>query len=172
MKQCTKCLELKSFDNFSKFRNGLRPTCKACRRIESREYRVKNREYTLEYSREHYKNNKEAHIQRCYDWQKRNPDRVKSITKKYRDKNHGAVLSRNAKRRADKKNATPSWADIERIKGLYKLATYLSRKYGIKIHVDHIVPLNGNNVCGLHTLSNLQLLKAEDNLRKSNAWEV
>lgn len=57
--------------------------------------------------------------------------------------------------------ATPPWADKEAIKKFYK-----ERPKGF--HVDHIIPLNGEHVCGLHVIENLQYLPAEENLRKGN----
>lgn len=56
---------------------------------------------------------------------------------------------------------TPYWADLKKIEEFYK-----NRPEGC--HVDHIVPLNGANVCGLHVLENLQYLTVEENLKKSN----
>lgn len=79
--------------------------------------------------------------------------------------NHYKALSnaRGAKRRAAKLQATPEWADIEKIREFY-----LECPEGH--HVDHVVPLQGELVCGLHVLENLQYLTVEENLKKGNKW--
>jgi hypothetical protein len=73
--------------------------------------------------------------------------------------------AREAKRRATKLNATPQWANIDVIKEVY-----MNCPEGY--HVDHIVPLQGKNVTGLHVETNLQYLPAKVNQSKSNKWEV
>jgi 5-methylcytosine-specific restriction endonuclease McrA len=70
-----------------------------------------------------------------------------------------------AKRRAAKMQRTPLWADHDRIARAYKLAA----DFGLE--VDHIVPLQGALVSGLHTHHNLQLLTPEENLTKSNRFD-
>lgn len=68
-------------------------------------------------------------------------------------------------RQAVVKQRTPAWADQEKIKEIYKNCP---KGY----HVDHIIPLRGNLVSGLHIETNLQYLTAEDNLKKSNKWSI
>lgn len=70
-----------------------------------------------------------------------------------------------ATRRASKLERTPIWADLAGIKEFYV-------KCPEGMHVDHIVPLNGELVSGLHTLDNLQYLSALDNIKKSNKYDV
>lgn len=60
---------------------------------------------------------------------------------------------------------TPSWADMDKIKDFYL-------KCPDGFHVDHIIPLRGKTVCGLHIHTNLQYLWASDNLIKSNKYEI
>lgn len=71
-----------------------------------------------------------------------------------------------AKRYADKTRATPPWADLKAIGAIYKEAVATG------MHVDHIVPLHGKKVSGLHVHWNLQLLTPEENRKKHNTYEV
>jgi hypothetical protein len=85
----------------------------------------------------------------------------------YQKTNPHLINALNAKRKARKLQATPAWADLEAIKGIYLLAAIFNRT-GMDIHVDHIVPLISDKVCGLHCEANLQLLSASDNISKGN----
>lgn len=81
--------------------------------------------------------------------------------KKYIDENRADYNYRNALRKAQILKATPKWVDLNRIREIY-------RNCPKGYHVDHIIPLRGENVCGLHVETNLQYLTAEENLKKGN----
>ena len=75
-------------------------------------------------------------------------------------------------RRKRFRQATPLWltkSHMEYIERIYKAARDL--RWEDEMHVDHIIPLNGKDVCGLHVPWNLQLLTKEENLRKGNKYE-
>lgn len=75
---------------------------------------------------------------------------------------------RQAKRKSSKLKATPKWSELDKIKIVYEKAKWLEEITGIKYHVDHIIPLQGKNVCGLHVWQNLQILEDKLNISKSN----
>ena len=80
----------------------------------------------------------------------------------YSTKEGKAKMNANSnRRRASKLNAIVSWTNIEKIKEIYKNCP---KGY----HVDHIIPLQGENVSGLHVENNLQYLTAKQNISKGN----
>lgn len=81
--------------------------------------------------------------------------------KQYLEDHRAEYNARNAKRRAQKIQATSSWANEEKIKEMYLTCPE-------SYHVDHIYPLISDWVCGLHVENNLQHLPAKENLRKGN----
>jgi len=77
------------------------------------------------------------------------------------------------KRRAAKIQRTPLWADHEQIHAYYNVCAFFNEVNGYtKYHVDHIIPLQGQLVSGLHVPENLQILLAETNRTKNNRFEV
>ena len=84
---------------------------------------------------------------------------------------HKHTISSNvcgAKRRASKRMAAPKWADHKKIKEIYRERVETEAKTGVRQHVDHIIPLQGKNVCGLHVEYNLRVIPAHINIKKSN----
>lgn len=75
-------------------------------------------------------------------------------------------------RKIYKLRRTPIWADLVKIKEIYKYSHYLSKTTGIKHHVDHIIPLKGKFVSGLHVHQNLQIIPAIDNMKKHNKFNI
>jgi len=92
-----------------------------------------------------------------------NKDKIKQYSKDYRLKNPNFKKSHCAKRRALKLKATPKFANLEKIKEIYKNCP---KGYV----VDHIVPLQGKIVCGLHVEWNLQYLTKSENSSKCNTF--
>lgn len=119
--------------------------------------------YKRRRSREvNYKEKQKFYIKR---WATRNSDIVKRKRKEYVEQNREKVRvyyrSKCARRRARKLSATPPWVDNKTMNLIYKNCP---KGY----HVDHIIPLNGINVSGLHVPWNLQYLPAIENLIKGN----
>lgn len=83
---------------------------------------------------------------------------------------HGGTLGGKRRRRREWR-ATPQWADMERIRALHREAARLTRETGELHVVDHIVPLAGKLVCGLHVHWNMRVLHWRENAVKSwHTW--
>lgn len=124
------------------------------------------------YLADYYRKNKLRVSTYRQEWRGRNLETVRASSRKYRKKAYAANPERErqyaAERRARMVQAMPAWADTQKILAVYAEATRLTRSTGVPHHVDHIIPLKGKFVCGLHVHYNLQVLTATENLRKSN----
>lgn len=94
-----------------------------------------------------------------------NKDKKRQYDKQYHLDNIDEYLLRNKIRKKRLRKATPPWADMGAIKRIYREA------HEKRMHVDHIIPLNGKNVSGLHVENNLQILPPMDNIRKGNRFD-
>lgn len=90
---------------------------------------------------------------------------------------HRAWLYRYAAKHGNKRRALavlarPEWVDKQELKSIYRECKRLNQEAGrVAYHVDHIVPISGKLVCGLHVPWNLQIIDSKANLRKSNKFD-
>lgn len=88
-------------------------------------------------------------------------------------RNSDSVRARgNDRKAAIRGTVTPRWADKKAIRAFYLEARRLSKETGVPHHVDHIIPLKGKNVCGLHVENNLRVVRGVDNQRKYNKLDA
>ena len=177
MKECSSCkqtFELSNFYKKSSSKDNLTSRCKSCIRVKQKEYYENNKrkilDKNMEYRKEHWNDflryerkrrsrNIEKIREQGRDWNKRNPDIVNAAT---------------ARRRAKKKQCDIFRGNREirrQIQYFYTEAERLKKETGISYEVDHIVPLQGDNVSGLHVPWNLQIITLEENRKKGNKHE-
>jgi hypothetical protein len=113
---------------------------------------------------------------RAAKWRMKNPnhENTKIAKKAYKIRNISKVRADCVKRRTIKANRTPKWLTVDDfwlIEQVYELASLRTKMFGFKWHVDHIIPLNGKIVSGLHVPKNLQVLPWIENVKKSNKFD-
>ena len=149
--------------------------CQECNRLRSERWRMQNFERVKELNDAHYAANREQRKARQREWNAANASYAAKYAQQYRDANPDIariwrqankqrVVLYTTRRRAAKLQRTPAWADATAID-----AFYLDCPAGM--HVDHVIPLRGRLVSGLHVLNNLQYLANIDNMRKGNKFD-
>ncbi len=135
-----------------------------------KQYFIKNKEHIIKMKRG-YAVNKELVLQTRKIWNAKNRLKLNEISRQRRINNPEQYRElyriKSARRRARKFNATLPGFDAE-IKKIFKQATEMTLKTGIKYSVDHIWPLKGKRATGLHVPWNLQVIPLSDNIRKRN----
>lgn len=143
------------------------------RRISDSKYKNKAKDKILAYLKDWRNNNKDYISNYRSEYKQNNKDKLSARKKSYRLKNASKISSLNAKRRAAKLKRIPIWTsqkDMKYIETLYLSAKRITKCIGIQFHVDHIIPLQGQLVSGLHTPSNLQIISSNLNLSKHNKF--
>ena len=171
VKTCSRCSFEKlisEFSNDKSRKDGKNPRCKACDAI----YFANRSNETRKKESERQKSGRYSDYYASYRAKHR--DEAKAYHKQYKPLNRAKLNGLNSKRRAAKLNATPNWLTEQhfvQIETIYCHARDCQVVTGESYHVDHIVPLQGRNVCGLHVPWNLQVLPADVNVRKNNRYE-
>jgi hypothetical protein len=161
MKQCTKCKETKPLTEFRKHKSTkdkLTTYCKPCLTAQVKGWVSDNKNYLRDWNAEYRLKAKET---------------LRENAKRWRQNNKGKKNADTALRFASKMQRTPKWLTKEQkqqIKDFYVMAADLEKIFPWMQCVDHIVPLRGKEVCGLHVPWNLQILSAKENMEKGNRY--
>jgi hypothetical protein len=150
----------------------------------NKKYDEKNRDKRSAYAKQYRKDNPEKVQEQNKAWAKANPEKIRAYgqkavkawlernpeyLKEHYKANKERYIAASARRRAAQDSATPTWLtaiDKAMIQEMYDVSEARYIQTGIKHHVDHIVPINGKGVAGMHVPWNLQVITAHENLSK------
>ncbi len=191
MKTCSACEVSKPRSEFGKNSckpDGLCAACRVCRNLRRKAQYYKDpaasiaaaRKWNLENPKAFRRNAQTSYVRHserrkelAREAYAANKGRMNASNRAYRHANPEVCRAIKAKRRAAKLQRTPKWLtreDLAEIKGIYAEARRREKETGEPHHVDHVYPLQGRLVSGLHVPSNLQILSARENLTKNNNW--
>ena len=154
-------------------------TCVECLKVEW----IKSNEFRAEYFKQY--NRREEVKDKKNEWYEANKEQVmnaakirpieikREYQKAWKERNTTWVRADTKARRRKHREATPKWLtkkEKAEIRQLYQIAITMSKTTGEQYVVDHIVPLRGNDICGLHVPWNLRVITQEENLKKSNKF--
>ncbi len=163
MKICRICKIEKLEEYFYKRKQyGYYSECKEC---------SKNSLKTIPKSNKKYNKSISAEKRKEYKAKYRSEGKELLWFKAWKAKNRGRMSSYFAARRARLKNATPVWLTAEHViemQEIYTMAKELQWLSDDELQVDHIIPLAGKNVCGLHVPWNLRIITGKENRKKYN----
>jgi hypothetical protein len=191
---CKVCGKKKQLQEYYTYKSGKQigkrtsRTCIMCTRDAMADYRVINKEKIVQYRKTYYSKDGITELERLrkklwvesnrghvFEVKRRyrmnNRERLKESLKSWNEKNRGRAHHNKVKYKVAKLQRIPKWVSEEElllIKELYKLCSKMNKNSTSKYHVDHIIPLRGTSVSGLHTISNLRIILASDNLSKKN----
>lgn len=104
-------------------------------------------------------------------WEERNPAAALESFKRYRERNREKIRARLAVSKQGREKRRVLWANQDALLAIYRQAEVMTQTTGRAHVVDHIIPLQGRTVSGLHVETNLRVIEHHENARKHNAWE-
>ncbi len=185
-KTCTRCGATKQISEFPLCRGRPRARCKPCHSQDAMNWALKNHDRYKARMLEWHKENKQPrfmgpplpdHVKKerkriaSAKWRANNKERFDAMRKNWANKNAGRRLAITRRRQTRLLKACPAWANHFFIDEIYDLRARREAALGIKFDVDHIVPLRGKTVCGLHVEYNLAIIPRRQNRIKHNhSW--
>jgi 5-methylcytosine-specific restriction endonuclease McrA len=176
MKECRVCGDVKPVTEYYKkktSKDGLMSECKECNSKKTKEYYKDNKEKIKQATKLWKEKNYKRHRELQKRWENKNKEKTKLRIAAWQKKNRHKVSAKTQRRNAAKIKATPLWITEEHlwmIEEIYELRDLRSEATGIAHQVDHIIPLRGKGVCGLHVPWNLQVITAYENKVKGNRF--
>lgn len=141
-------------------------------RAYKRKWARNNREKKRHLDKIYYENNREKINVYQKEWRKKKYKGYKNYYEYYKSACPDKLKANRGRYRAAKMNRAVSWANKDLIEKIYRQARKLSENSGKVYHVDHIIPLRGKLVSGLHVETNLQIILEKDNRSKSNKFKT
>lgn len=172
-KACSKCGVEKKLSAFRLRKKGetrRASRCIECAKADSAEWRRANPARFKAGLRDWYRRNEEEQKANSRARRNADPEAWRAAARRWSEENPGKVSSRTARHRAADLCAMPKWANEFFIEEAYELARRRTEATGYPWEVDHIVPLNHPDVCGLHVEHNLQVIPMVANRAKGNRW--
>lgn len=124
-----------------------------------------------EVQKRYYLANREEKIRSAVELGRKKPAERFQYQRKWIEKNKHKRAMYNLSRRTAVVVATPAWVDSEKIVALYQEAQRMTVETGIRHSVDHVIPLKGKTVCGLHVHHNMEVIPYVDNCKKGNRYD-
>lgn len=172
--QCRSCLALYYVAHYEKnkekkqiARAARYEATKDALKENARLYRAKNKAAIKDKGQKYREANIDKILEANKKWREANREYMNQKRSEWQRNNKGAVCEIRARRRASEVMATPKWSSRTDLRKIYDVAAKM-RQDGLDVHVDHIVPLQGVTVCGLHVHWNLQIIRADQNRSKGN----
>lgn len=137
----------------------------------NREYHLANQEKIRERMAERYHANADRENALTRKWREANSEKVRETSRQWRAANLGKRTAYQRAREAAQIQRTPPWADLVAIQKVYEQAAGWTDTFGEPFHVDHVIPLRGKLVSGLHVHENLRILPAVENMKKHNRFD-
>lgn len=189
--KCNNCSQIKPTIEFQPNVNaatGFMKECRECKRKKWHEYNDSNPNWNVERKKvyranggkekdlEYYLINKDKITEKGRAWYYQNREKRLLQFKLWAVNNPEKYYKRYKKRKNTLLQADYSWWDKQKfnakLKELIKEKFELETMTGLPYHIDHVIPLLGKNVCGLHVWNNLQVLSATENLSKGNKYSI
>ena len=168
-KRCSECkrtLDIGAFNKNKRRVDGHHEYCKECRKAQ---YERRDKEKTLVRTAKRYAEKRSECLAQMSVYYQSQKEKKQKYGREHYAKNKALYLSNVSERKEHIKRATPIWFDEAHrfaIREAYKLASEREQTTGIPWDIDHVIPLRGKLVCGLHVMENIAVIPRKENNAK------